>query len=92
MTKDECSCGAPIEVDLTRRAFVKGTLATGALTLSGCGVKPVSQGASQSQAPPPGEGARGGSILVRNVRLSDDKPPVEIAIDNGVPSLPSDRI
>lgn len=84
MTKDECSCGTPIEVDLTRRAFVKGTLAAGALTLSGCGVKPVAQGAPQSQAPPPGAGARGGSILVRNVRISDDKPPIDIAIDNGV--------
>lgn len=84
MTEDQFSRGTPVEVDLMRRAFVKGTLATGAMTLSGCGLKPVSQGDPQSQAPPLGTGARGGSMLVRNVRTSDDKPPVDIAIDNGV--------
>jgi cytosine deaminase len=87
---DGCFGIASEQVDETRRAFVKGALATGtaasiaALSLPGCGSNPVSQSRKQGQVPAQSSAATTGSILIRNVRISDSKPPVDIAIDNGI--------
>jgi cytosine/creatinine deaminase len=94
MAKDELSSVNYQEefgqVDERRRTFVKGALASGAaafisaLSLPGCASNQSSRAAERGQVPAQSSGGASGSILVRNVRIADEKPPVDISIEKGV--------
>lgn len=81
MLRTRCACGCS---RLTRRAFIKGMAsvgtfaATGAMDVVGT---PLAPSTAAAQAGAPSVGAI--EFLIRNVRIADDKPLVDIAVSKG---------
>src|SRR4051794_19213870 len=81
MLLTRCACGCS---PLTRRAFIKGMASVGTVAAVGAvdavGTR-LAPSTAAAQAGSPSTGAA--ELLIRNVRIADDKPPVDMAISQG---------
>ncbi|GJE32105.1 Cytosine deaminase [Methylobacterium oxalidis] len=80
MLRVRCTCGC---TSPSRRSFLQGVTSFGMAAASGLGALSVMSAPSSARAQA-GEGAPGEiELLVRQVRIADGKPPVDLAISKG---------